>query len=205
METINQNVQTEKQKKKMNPYVKYGIILIAFLLLTLPFHYVPAHMMMFPKDNFTFSNTLIFQSDIDALLKKYNDASIFDKMTIVNEPLFKKLKEKGLIYFLNDSTQNSNSTKDTNSSKVDDSTKKSIYSDEDNKMIEKIKAKAKRDYPNDYTIQKMMYDQAVENYFYMKTVTDLEVKKNVERDYPLDFTVQKMMYDQEIDAKEQMK
>ena len=72
-------------------------------------------------------------------------------------------------------------------------------------MIEKIKAKAKRDYPNDYTIQKMMYDQAVENYFYMKTVTDLEVKKNVERDYPLDFTVQKMMYDQEIDAKEQMK
>ncbi len=79
------------------------------------------------------------------------------------------------------------------------------YSEEDQKMINKIKAKAKRDWPNDYTVQKMTFDQAVEDYLYMKTVTDLSIKRKVQRDWPMDFTVQKMMYDQEVDAKEQMK
>ncbi len=79
------------------------------------------------------------------------------------------------------------------------------YSQEDQKIIAKIKAKAKRDWPNDYTVQKMTFDQAVEDYLYMKTVTDLSIKRKVQRDWPMDFTVQKMMYNQEVDAKEQMK
>ena len=79
------------------------------------------------------------------------------------------------------------------------------YTEADQKIINKIKAKVKRDYPKDYYVQKAMYDQEVDAFFYMKTVTDREVKKKVQRDYPMDFFVQKAMYDQEIDAKEQMK
>ena len=79
------------------------------------------------------------------------------------------------------------------------------YTATDQIIISKIKAKAKRDYPKDYYIQKAMYDQEVDAYFYMKTVTDREVEKKVQRDYPMDFYIQKAMYDQEIDAKEQMK
>lgn len=79
------------------------------------------------------------------------------------------------------------------------------YIEADQKIINKIKAKVKRDYPKDYYIQKAMYDQEVDSYFYMKTVTDKEVKRKVQRDYPMDFYIQKAMYDQEIDAKEQMK
>lgn len=79
------------------------------------------------------------------------------------------------------------------------------YTEADQKIITKIKAKVKRDFPKDYYIQKAMYDQEVDAYFYMRTVTDKEVKRKVQRDYPMDFYIQKAMYDQEIDAKEQMK
>jgi hypothetical protein len=79
------------------------------------------------------------------------------------------------------------------------------YSVEDQKTIEKIKAKVKRDFPNEFTVQKSIYDQEVECYFYMKTVTDITIKQQVERDFPLEFTVQKELYNQEVEAKEQMK
>ncbi len=79
------------------------------------------------------------------------------------------------------------------------------YSPEDQKTINKIKTKVKRDYPTDYYIQKSMFDQEVDSYVYMKTVTDLQIKKKVQRDYPMDFYIQKSMYNQEVDAKEQMK
>lgn len=79
------------------------------------------------------------------------------------------------------------------------------YSTEDQKTIEKIKEKVRRDFPNDFTVQKALYDQEVECYFYMKTVTDIKIKQKVERDFPLEYTVQKEMYNQEVESKELMK
>ena len=95
--------QVENQEqtivKKKNKSRKWIIILIIILGLTLPFHYVPNHLMVFPKDNLTFSNTIITQKDIDKLLKRYNDCeTIFQQQSIRNEPLFRKLSEKGIIY-----------------------------------------------------------------------------------------------------------
>ena len=51
----------------------------------------------FPKDNMSLRNTFIFQDDIDKLIKRYNDASLLEKMSIRQEPLTRKLIEKGLI------------------------------------------------------------------------------------------------------------
>jgi gliding-associated putative ABC transporter substrate-binding component GldG len=76
-------------------------LIIAFVLIlgaTLPFHYIPSGLIMFPKDHFSFSNTFIFQDDIDKLTDRYNNASFFEKQAINQEPLMRKLREKGIIF-----------------------------------------------------------------------------------------------------------
>jgi hypothetical protein len=83
--------------RKYRKYITYFIILSIILLIILPFHFIPERLMVFPKDHWTFSNTVIFQSDIDKLIERYNDASFFQKSSIREEPLAKKLMEKGLI------------------------------------------------------------------------------------------------------------
>lgn len=74
-----------------------AFLFLATIGLTLPFHYIPSALMMFPKDNMSFSYTIVTQTDIDGLVKRYNEASLFEKSAIQNEPLFRKLSEKGLI------------------------------------------------------------------------------------------------------------
>ena len=99
--TSTQQVEIQHQAvvRKKNKNLKWIIISIIILGLVLPFHYVPAALMVFPKDNFTFSYTIITQDDINQLLKRYNDCeSVFQQQSIRNEPLFRKLSEKGLIY-----------------------------------------------------------------------------------------------------------
>ncbi len=79
------------------------IIFIIFLLgITLPFHYVPSHLKVFPKNNFTFSHTIVTQEDIDYLVERYNDASFFEKQAIKNEAFFRKLIEEGIIFETDD-------------------------------------------------------------------------------------------------------
>jgi len=55
--------------KKFKKYIKYFVFLSIVLLITLPFHYVPEYLMVFPKDRWTFSHTIIFESDVDALIE----------------------------------------------------------------------------------------------------------------------------------------
>lgn len=52
---------------------------------------------MFPKNQITFSNTVLTDEDIEGLIKRYNDASLYERQAINNEPLMRKLKEKGII------------------------------------------------------------------------------------------------------------
>ncbi len=88
----NQNLKEKKSSGK-------GLIIFALVLLgiTLPFHYVPSHLKVFPKNNLTFSHTIILQSDIDDLIIRYNNASVFEKKTMRNEPFVRKLMEEGII------------------------------------------------------------------------------------------------------------
>lgn len=90
------NQQTTNPKKKS--HTEWILFIIIIIVATLPFHYLPEHLMVFPKNELTFSNTFIFHDDIDILIKRYNNASFFEKQAIKQEPLVRKLMEKGIIF-----------------------------------------------------------------------------------------------------------
>jgi hypothetical protein len=89
-----------KEHKKRSPYPAsisfFGIIAIA-LIATLPFHYVPSRSRVFPKDHLTFSYTFITEEDIENLIKRYNEGSFFEKLSLQEDALVKKLFENGII------------------------------------------------------------------------------------------------------------
>lgn len=79
-------------------YVKLGFLGLLVVGLTLPFHYIPSQLMMFPKEQLTFSNTFITKQDVVQLIERYNSAeNIFEQLSISRDPLFRKLAENGLI------------------------------------------------------------------------------------------------------------
>ena len=91
------NNQTNNQSK--NSYLSLIIFIIFILGLTLPFHYLPDSLIMFPKEHFTFKNTIIMQKEIDDLIKRHNDAqNIFEQNSFNNDPLIRTLREQGIIY-----------------------------------------------------------------------------------------------------------
>jgi len=77
--------------------IRWAIFSAILLLFFLSFHIVPSRLMIFPKENLSFSNTFITQKDINELIERYNNA-FFERFSIQQEPLFKKLMEKGVIY-----------------------------------------------------------------------------------------------------------
>ena len=89
--------QNQSTEKLYNPFKVLVVFTVIILGATLPFHYIPEHSMIFPKDNLTFSNTYTSQEDIDKLIDRYNNASIFEKQAINQEPFMRKLMEKGII------------------------------------------------------------------------------------------------------------
>lgn len=83
-----------KSKKKPTYLIVFLVVLLG---VTLPFHYIPSKLMVFPKNNFTFSNTIITEEDIDQIIERYNSANIFEQTALNNEPLVRKLREVGVI------------------------------------------------------------------------------------------------------------
>ncbi|MEB3800795.1 hypothetical protein INQ45_06860 [Flavobacterium columnare] len=72
-------------------------------------------------------------------------------------------------------------------------------------ITEKLKAKAKRDWPNDFTTQEFWVNEQIEAYEYMLTIENNSIKAKAQQDWPLDFTTQKFWYNEQIDAQERMK
>lgn len=74
--------------------------LYSFLILFfyLSFHIIPTRIAIFPKDHFTFSDTFIFESDINNVIDRYNKASLMERQMILQNPLINKLFEKGILY-----------------------------------------------------------------------------------------------------------
>ena len=101
---VNQN--SMNGKKSSDPCRKWVIIIVIALILTLPFHYVPSKMMMFPKNCLSFSYTFITQDDVNSIIERYNNASFIGRQVINNEPIVSKLIEKGII--VEKSSENSN-------------------------------------------------------------------------------------------------
>ncbi|WP_223569210.1 hypothetical protein, partial [Agrobacterium tumefaciens] len=71
-------------------------------------------------------------------------------------------------------------------------------------IMEKLKEKARRDWPNDYTTQEFWINEQIESYEYMKTVENNSIKRQAEKDWPLDFSTQKFWYEEQVKAKERL-
>jgi hypothetical protein len=76
---------------------------------------------------------------------------------------------------------------------------------EEERIIEKLKTKAARDWPNDYTTQEYWINQELEDYRYMLTIPVGPIKRQAENDWPYDYTTQKYWYDEQIEAKERLR
>ncbi len=87
-----------QDKNNKNPYQKWIIAIVFILFITLPFHYVPSALTVFPKDNLSLSYTIITPDDLDKLVERYyNCGNGFEQLSIRNEPLFRKLSEREII------------------------------------------------------------------------------------------------------------
>lgn len=90
------NTQTTTKSKRS--YKGWIIFIVIVLGLTLPFHYVPSAMKVFPKDHFTFKHTIITEDDIDDIVSRYNNCkTIFEQQAFNNDPFVRTLREHGLI------------------------------------------------------------------------------------------------------------
>lgn len=112
----------------------------------------------------------------------------------------------------NSTTTPSNSTdtsKDTSSSSNGSPTPQTTTEDKSQQEVdairEKLKAKAKRDWPNDYTTQEYWVNEQIEAFEFMKTIPDGSIKRKAQHDWPLDFSTQKYWYNEQIEAKERLK
>lgn len=82
--------------------IKYYVIsFFVVLFITLPFHYVfyDGNVIVFAKENFTFSKTIVTETDVTRYIENYNNGNMFERLAITNEPLHKKLVDEGIIYF----------------------------------------------------------------------------------------------------------
>ena len=72
-------------------------------------------------------------------------------------------------------------------------------------LFVKLKAKAAKDWPNDYSTQEYWLNKQSEAYDYMKTISDDDpIKRKAQRDWPLDIGTQQYWYDKQIEARERM-
>ncbi len=102
-------------------------------------------------------------------------------------------------------TQSTTQTEQESSTPTEADIQKEKANAEKQAIIEKLKARAKRDWPNDYTTQEFWVNEQIEAYEYMLTVEDDAIKKQAQRDWPLDFTTQKFWYNEQIEARERLK
>ena len=77
------------------------------------------------------------------------------------------------------------------------------HSDVD-RIKEKLKDRAARDWPNDYTTQEYWIDQELEDYSYMTTIPDGPIKREAEQNWPNDYSTQKYWYNEQIAARERL-
>ena len=69
----------------------------------------------------------------------------------------------------------------------------------------RIRDFAKQEYPNDYAMQKYIYDEQLSAKRYSTTFDDSDVKRIAEREYPNDHSMQKYIYDNQLSAKRYMR
>jgi hypothetical protein len=89
-------------------FLSFVIIFIIAIGISLSFHFVPSRNKMFPKDNLSLSYTIIDEEDISRMVERYNNASIFQKQAINQEPLTRKLMEFEIIHETKNESESNN-------------------------------------------------------------------------------------------------
>jgi hypothetical protein len=84
-------------------------------------------------------------------------------------------------------------------------TEKDVIDVAKEEIIQKLKAKARKDWPDDYTTQEFWVNEQINAYEYMLTIENNSIKAKAQQDWPLDFTTQKFWYDEQIEAQERMR
>jgi len=74
----------------------------------------------------------------------------------------------------------------------------------DSAIYVRIKARLKKEHPDEYAVQEMLFNADVEAYRYMKRVSDKEVKSRLEQEYPYCYGIQKMLYDKDMQSKKKL-
>ena len=87
-----------KTKPKRSGRVTLVVIIIILLGLTLPFHYLPDHGKVLMKANLTFKNTIVTNSDIEAIVLRLNKASLMEQMQMRQDPFIQTLMESGVLF-----------------------------------------------------------------------------------------------------------
>jgi hypothetical protein len=94
---------TEKSNSSKSGLIYLVIFVLLILFATLPFHYYLTNFKVFPKDHLTFSNTFITEEDVNDCIKKFEDASLFEKVSLLNDSFIKKLIENNILVRNSDS------------------------------------------------------------------------------------------------------
>ena len=184
----NEEMNITTKKNHVRWITGCGILVFILLLATLPFHYIIRNVpvidsktglqysqsttfKVYAKDNFTFSNTFIFQEDIDKLIDRYNNASYLERQAINQESFMRKLMEKGIIVEKNIEEENKNTVPSANSNSLKNETQ--TFEDED------------EDFDRDFFSDKDIFVDGVryKNYF--------NSRYHFTIDYPADFIVEK--------------
>ncbi len=105
-----------------------------------------------------------------------------------------------LIAFGSIDDDNKSNNKSVSSSGIDEKE----MSSEKNEVFQKLKEKAKQDWPNDYTTQEFWVKEQLEAYDYMLKIDNNPIKSKAQTDWPLDFVTQKFWYNEQIKAKERI-
>ena len=80
-----------------------------------------------------------------------------------------------------------------------------LQKQEEENIIAKLKEKAKRNWPEEYSVQEYWINEQLEANHYMLTIpNDDRIKKKAQRNWPLDFSVQKYWYDEQLEAKHRL-
>lgn len=108
-ETLSKETHNEenvnKERKRNRKLITWAASAIAIVLFLLFFHIslVTAYEWsglpkIYPKATPTFSNTFITPDVVNDAIKRYNNASIFEQISIKEEPFVKLLFDKGILY-----------------------------------------------------------------------------------------------------------
>ena len=87
----------ESNLTRYRPFFVFGYAIITLLAFTMPFYYVPDYPTILTKDTWGFKNTLVQKSDVDELIAKYNNASLYERIEMRKESLLKTLQEEKLV------------------------------------------------------------------------------------------------------------